>query len=221
MKRIKKIIVCLVLSTLTFCGFTQESPKIIELKGNYWHRIKKIPWRIGVSGTVIDDDGKPFNDLFNVKSSWNLLPFPTKISLDGRYNRIWSIEGVLVYNRYKASKMINNRIIESSYNLFSFDINAKCHLKTFLKNSKIIDPFFSLGFGCTSRSIDAKKYSVTNNIGVGANFWFFHDLGFTLQSMGKFGMTGLGSANYLLHSLGLVYKLTKVSEKRFVLKSKF
>jgi hypothetical protein len=58
-------------------------------------------------------------------------------------------------------------------------------------------------------------------VGAGLNIWIFHGMGFNIQSMAKFGMIGPSSSNYLLHSVGLMYKINKAGNNRFTLRTKF
>ena len=161
----------------------------------------KPVWTIGISGTVVDDDGEPFNNLFNVGDSWNFLPYPTRLHVDMQINPRWSFEAAVTYNMLQKGKMLNNEELVEDYTFFAFDVNAKFH---FIKAPKVFDPYGVGGLGYTHRAA-LENQTPTLNVGVGANIWFIPSFGLNLQTTGKVKMIGT-SSNYMLHSLGLVYR---------------
>ena len=168
-------------------------------------KMQRIIWTAGISGVVIDDDGEPFKDLFNAKQSWNLLPFPTKASLEGFVDKGWSVEGAFTYSKYKAGKTINSDIIKTGGSFIAFDVNAKYDLNEVIGDTKAFSPYGIAGVGYTYRAVMDKKHCPTLNIGVGFNVWFYRGFGINVQSMAKFKFIP-GTSNYLMHSVGLVYR---------------
>ena len=160
-----------------------------------------LVWSVGLSGSVVDDDGEPFKNLFNVGESWHFLPFPTRVHVDVAINPKWSFEAALTYNMMQAGKMLNNVELTEDQQFVAFDANAKYH---FLGESKVFDPYGVAGLGFTFRS--ALQYQTpTLNAGIGANIWLVPSFGLNLQSTVKLKMIS-NSSSYMLHSFGVVYK---------------
>ena len=53
-------------------------------------KYKPYDWMVGVSWSVIDDDGRPFSGLFDVEKGWNYLYYPIRLSVDRYLSRGWS-----------------------------------------------------------------------------------------------------------------------------------
>lgn len=167
---------------------------------------KKTPWTIGLSGHVVDDDGNPFKKLFDVSKGWNFLYYPSRLTIDGYYQAGFSFQGEFAYTQYKLSKRINNETNTSVGTFFSSDIHVKYDINELIGPTNWFDPYVAGGYGFTLRSGAKKPMTVTSNVGLGANFWIFENLGFNLQTMAKFAMVQ-GTSNYLHHSVGIVYKI--------------
>ncbi len=165
---------------------------------------KRTPWIIGLGGNVVDDDGSPFKKLFNVKDSWNFLPYPSRISVEKRFRKGLGVEAVLCYNKYKSDKIINSEVNLGNKNFWSFDVTVKYSLNHLWGYTKWIDPYAVGGYGHTSRPLGLKTTG-TSNFGIGFNTWFNKSWGLNFQSIAKWTMRS-GTSNYLQHSVGLVYK---------------
>jgi OOP family OmpA-OmpF porin len=164
----------------------------------------KPVWTIGLSGSVIDDDGEPFANLFNVSDSWNFTPYPTRLHVDMAIDPTWSFEAAFTYNVLEAGKVQNDVVLSEDGTFIALDVNAKYH---FIKKQGVFDPYGTAGLGFTYRST-LQYQTPTLNAGIGANIWFIPSFGLNLQSTVKFAMVGK-SSSYLMHSLGLVYRLGK------------
>ena len=172
------------------------------------HFITKTPWRVQLAWTMIDDDGKPFNDLLNIKNTWNFPPYPTKIAIEKECTRHWNLELALAYNNYKSGKTINGDVIAASKSAFSVDVNGK-----YLLTKKYrIEPYLLIGLGYTHRTTDKYQSVATLNAGIGFTSWIVDNKwGIILQGSGKFGLKApiiKTGSNYLQHSIGVVYKFT-------------
>lgn len=169
-------------------------------------KLQKTVWTAGFHGVVVDDDGRPFKDLFNIKQSWNLLPFPTRLNLEGLIKNGWSVELTMAYSRYAAGKMLNNDIATNGGSFVAVDVNARYYRNKQINKAGRFDPYVAGGLGYTFRSALAQgQQCPTANIGLGFNFWFNRGLGLNVQSLAKFKMLPR-SSNYLMHSLGLVFR---------------
>ncbi len=175
---------------------------------SFKHFITKTPWIIQLGGNVVDDDGKPFNKVFDVKNTWNVPPFPTKLAIEKELNYNWNLELAFTYNNFKPGKTINNDVYTTAGTFFSVDINGKKILTKLYR----IEPYLFSGFGYTLRTVSKYSNSVTLNAGFGFNIWVVDNvLGINIQGSGKFGLTSpivKTGANYLQHSLGIIYKFS-------------
>lgn len=176
-------------------------------KSSFKRFIKETPWVFVLSGHVIDDDGKPFGKLFNVKNSWNFLYYPSKLSVEGEYTKGWSFGLDFTYTQFQVGKSINSEVQTRTSNFFSADAFARYKLKGIFGDMNWFDPYVIAGYGYTFRDAAVNKSTVTANAGLGFNIWIWQNLGLNAQSMGKFGVIKYTS-NYLNHSVGIVYRLT-------------
>jgi OOP family OmpA-OmpF porin len=180
-------------------GRGQNKNKVIR-------KLQKVVWTGGIHGVVVDDDGRPFRDLFKVQQSWNILPFPTRLNLEGFIKNGWSAELVFAYSRYNAGKMLNNDITTSAGTFLAMDVNARYYRHKLIANTKAFDPYLVGGLGYTFRSaLQRGNLCPTANIGLGFSIWFNRGLGLNLQSIAKFKLLPQ-SSNYLMHSVGLLFR---------------
>ncbi len=166
---------------------------------------KKTPWTFNLGGHVIDDDGHPFNKLFNASNSWNFLPYPTRLAIDGYFVKGWSFQGEFAYTQYKTGKEVNGDILTKNGTFFSFDGHVKFDLNEIIGDTHWFDPYVLGGYGYTMRSIAKNPNTGTANLGLGFNVWIYQNLGLNAQSVAKFAMQQ-GTSNYLHHSVGVVYR---------------
>jgi hypothetical protein len=178
-------------------------------------KLKKTTWTIGVSGVVIDDDGKPFTNLFNMVDSWTYLPYPTKLTVEGYLDHGFSVEGSFAYTVLKEGKIYNDFGLKrpEDARFFAYDLNVKFFLNEILGRNKVLGPYAIGGLGYTYRALSGQGLGINANIGFGLNIWVYKGLGLNLQSMAKFAIDK-NSSNYLQHSAGLVYRFNFISPQR-------
>ncbi|MCJ8288963.1 MAG: hypothetical protein HRT58_06065 [Crocinitomicaceae bacterium] len=195
-----------ILSILIFLVFAQTaSAQPYKTIGTF----KPYKWMIGVSWSAIDDNGSKFGKLFDVNNSWNLLPYPSTITVDRYFKYGWSMEFGATYSKYKLGKLIND---STNYQgtFFSFDVNAKYSFyQLYAPSARWIDPYLIAGVGYTYREEGAATHAPTVNIGGGINLWIYKGIGIRLNSTAKLGVyPGFWETpeNYLHHSAGLVFR---------------
>lgn len=173
---------------------------------------KKNPYRFmfGLSWSVIDDDGNAFGNLFNYQDSWNYLPFPTRLSLDKYVRKGWSLEGMVAYNTYTTSKIINNSTGVSGI-FVSGDFHTKYSFNRIMPSAaKWFDLYLSGGLGLTYRSVRETPLNPNINLGFGMNFWLNQRWGLQLQTVGKLALVSdiyASDADYIQHTAGIVYRI--------------
>jgi hypothetical protein len=199
-------------------GFSQTTPSTSKPKKNtVGYYLSHTPWTIQLGGNVVDDDGKPFHDLFNASKSWNTPPYPTKLAIDKSLEHGWSAEFCFVYNNYKTGKIINGIINDASHLFISTDIQGKYHLNNIINIKEWFNPYLSIGIGYTYRKIGPYNNVATANIGVGFDFLIYQGFGINLQSLAKFGIKSpfiKTGSNYLQHSLGVTYTIGQFADKK-------
>lgn len=178
-------------------------------KSKLLRKLQRTLWTVGVSGVVVDDDGKPFSNLFNVADSWTYLPYPTKLSFEGYVDYGISVEGTFIYSVLKEGKIYNDYGLKRNEDvkLFAFDGNVKYDLNELFGKNKVLGPYAIGGLGYTYRALTSQRVGINANFGFGLNIWISHGLGLNVQSMAKFAIDKT-SSNYLQHSVGLVYRFS-------------
>jgi OOP family OmpA-OmpF porin len=201
---VKKIVLNIIFLACVSQAFGQATS---QNKSKFIRQIQKTVWTAGISGVVIDDDGKPFKDLFDVKDNWNLLPYPTRATLEGFIDKGISVEGSFTYMRLKQGKLLSQDVPRpNNVTLIAFDANVKYDLNEVIGDTKFFSPYVIGGLGYTSRSLPTAKSAVTGNFGLGFTFWIYRGWGLNVQSMAKFALNKASSKNYLMHTVGVVYR---------------
>ena len=199
-------------------GFSQTTTSTSKSKKtNVGYYLSHTPWTIQLGGNVVDDDGKPFRDLFNASKSWNIPPYPTKLAIEKSLEHGWSAEFSFVCNNYKTGKTINGITNDAPHLFISTDILGKYHLNNIIKIKEWFKPYLAAGIGYTYRKISPYNNVATVNIGVGFDFLIYDGFGINLQSIAKFGIKSpfiKTGANYLQHSLGVTYTVGQFADKK-------
>lgn len=162
----------------------------------------------GVHWLVIEDDGNPFGGMINVPRSWNLLPYPSRITVDRYLKKGFSLELDAAYMQYYPGKQINGLNGVSAVH-FNADIHAKYSpYVTYAPRVKWLEPYFMLGVSYTFRSATTTAHAPTFNGGGGVNFWIDKNWGIQLSTQAKFGLFPrfFISTNYLQYNAGVVYR---------------
>ncbi|MCW3076534.1 MAG: hypothetical protein JWO32_1143 [Bacteroidetes bacterium] len=187
--------------------------KAPQEKLGFRYFITKTPWRVQVGWHVVDDDGKPFKDLFDVKKSWNILPYPTKVSVEKECYYNWNVELAFAYNIYKGGKQINGEILTDNKSFYSIDLNGKY----LLTRKYRIEPYLLIGGGYTHRATTKYTSVPTLNAGFGATIWVLDEfIGINLQATGKLGLLSpiyKSGSNYTQHSVCVLVKFSGNSRR--------
>ena len=196
-----------ILSILSFCilifSASAQPYKTVKVYRPY-------KWMIGAHWAGIEDNGSKLGGLFDVKGSWNILPYPTRLTVDKYFNYGWSLEAALTYTQYKSGKLINDSThFEGTF--FSFDILGKYSFyNLYAPRARWIDPYLTFGVGYTYREQGAFQHVPMVVAGGGVNFWIIPSLGIQLRSTAKFGVyPGIWDTheNYLEHTAGIMYRI--------------
>ncbi len=192
--------------TLAFLFLFLVVASFAQHTGPWAAKPKPYRWQLGISGNVVQDAGREFCQPFDIKESWNFLPYPTSIFFDKHIKTASSWEIIGSFNQYKASKLINDSTGFSGMFL-SFDANYKYSFASKMLFKKL-DPFITLGLGFTQRAAFSDPYSIQLGVGGGLNYWFLQRWGIQVRTTGKFAFYPdiMGPSNYFQHHLGIVYR---------------
>lgn len=199
LKRIPNLQNILLLTLLlTFSkSFAQPAPTLYS---------KPYSWMVGISWTVIEDDGRGFCQTFDVAESWNYEYFPTRLFVDKYFKYGLSAEFSAAFVTYKPGKMVN-RMNNVAGVYFGMDLNCKYSFYPIIR-PKWLDPFVSVGIGMAQRTVMPVSASLAGNLNLGVNFKIYAGLDFQLQTGAKFTFMGGKPAGggYFQHNAGLLYK---------------
>lgn len=143
------------------------------------------PWQVSIGVNAIDtyptnDENNPyssttlFDEYFNVTDHWNILPSVSYIGVSKYIGDGFSVGARGSLNRIE--KLGDFEVDDLSH--YAIDGTIKYNI---LKNT-VVDPFVEIGGGYTW--VDEIGAGTVNG-GVGVNFWFTDNLGFTLQTQYK------------------------------------
>lgn len=220
MKNLKTALVIILIAFASMRSTAQFSKKWAE----FTMKMKTTPWVLGIGWSVAQDDGgKWFKNLFNVDKAWNMAPYPARITCEKFLDeeKGWSIELMAAYNRYGVDNFLSDkspeRLVTAQSMLLSFDLCGKYNFnklydlnKLMFEGKETIVPYGVFGHGYTYRELAPHNHTATLNLGLGINIYVYKGWGIQLQSMAKFGMKAkfpTSGANYLQHSISIIYKL--------------
>ncbi len=161
---------------------------------------------IGLGWSVIDNDDRP-DVSFDIAEGWNYSLLPGRISLDKGVTKFLNMELVGSRTEFREGKFVEGRILPlgAGYTLYVVDLHAKVMLKALIGQKKLFDPYLLVGAGNSGRGS-------TYNFGFGFNTWFSDRVGLNFQTVGKRKIAPVTSPNYIQHSVGVVFKLSKPAE---------
>lgn len=156
------------------------------------------PWIIGIGTNIVSNpDNK--KELFKT-SEWNIIPFISKINAGKYLAKGFSFEVAATLNKITR----NSGIDIPGFNYFALDGNLKFNILNNTGQIGIFDPYLLVGGGYL---LADQKGTGTLNYGAGINLWFYKNLGFNFQTVGKLVFVDFPlQSNHWQHSAGLVLK---------------
>ncbi len=166
--------------------------------------IVQSSWIIGLGYNAIDDSGNVFDGLFNVSDEWNLLPYPSRISIGRYFKNGLGIEAIGSYNKYKEGKIIDGLVNTEDRDYLGLDARLTYDLNKIIGQTGWFDPYVGIGLGYTDAN-DLPRG--TYNAVVGFRTWFSDKWGLDFNSTGKWSMGNEANVtNHLQHAAGVVYQ---------------
>jgi len=160
-------------------------------------------WMVGASWNFVS----PAKEMSNIQG----LAYPTRFMVDKHYYGGWSWEGAIAFGKFDTLGVFADTVTRTT-SFFSLDANVRYSFQKMLYPAQSLDPYFSYGFGLTSRS--AMGTNVNLNAAVGVNLWISSNVGLQFQSTFKVALTSdilKSDKHYLQHTLGLVIRIPEGS----------
>ncbi len=189
----------LLLLMVSSVGFAQD-----ELQITAKDSIVQSSWIFGVGLNAVDDSGNVFDGIFNVGEEWNMVPFPSRLSIGRYFKSGLGLEAIGTYNQYKEGNNIDGVVITENISYFGLDGRITYDLNKIIGETAWFDPYVGIGAGYTDAN---NKGRGTYNAVVGFRTWFSDRWGLDFNSTGKWAMSqGEGATNHIQHAAGVVYQ---------------
>ncbi len=160
-------------------------------------------WLVSLGINIVDDSGDEFGDLLDLSDGWNMVPFPSRISVGRYFKNGLGVEAIGTYNRYKEGKTVDNAPIAEDVDYLGLDLRVSYDLNMILGETGFFDPYIGIGVGYTDANNQGRG---TYNAIVGFRTWFSDHWGLDFNSTGKWTMDTANSSNHIQHALGVAYR---------------
>lgn len=196
----KKATYCL---TVLLClSLQQLFPQLDTLQLTAKDSVVSKAWIFGVGVNIVDDSGDAFNDFTTMKDQWNMVPYPSRLSL-GRYFRSGlGLEAIATYNRYKEGFIIDGAVNPEDKSYYALDARLSYDLNKLVGETAWFDPYVGIGLGYTEANDLGRG---TYNAVIGFRTWFSDHWGLDLSSSGKWSI-GNEATNHIQHAAGVAYR---------------
>ena len=166
--------------------------------------IVQSSWIVGIGLNAVDDSGNVFDGIFNVGKEWNIVPFPSRVSIGRYFENGLGLEAIGAYNTYMEGNIIDGNVISEDIDYYSFDGRITYDLNKIIGQTGWFDPYVGIGAGYTDAN---NKGRGTYNAVVGFRTWFSDRWGLDFNSSGKWAMSQAdGATNHIQHAAGVVYQ---------------
>lgn len=161
-------------------------------------------WIFGLGINIVDDAGSEFDNLLSAGDNWNMVPFPSRVSIGRYFKNGLGLEAIGTYNQYKEGKIIDNVVNTEDIDYFAIDFRVSYDLNNILGETGFFDPYVGIGAGYTDANNEGRG---TYNATVGFRTWFSDRWGLDFSSTGKWAMKiENGVTNHIQHAAGVVYR---------------
>lgn len=189
----------LILLVLPSVIFAQD-----ELQITAKDSIVQSSWIFGVGFNAVDDSGNVFDGIFNVGKEWNIVPFPSRVSIGRYFKSGLGLEAIGTYNEYKEGNIVDAVEITENVSYFGIDGRITYDINKIIGETGWFDPYVGIGAGYTEANNQGRG---TYNAVVGFRTWFSDRWGLDFNSTGKWAMSqGDGATNHIQHAAGVVYQ---------------
>ncbi|MHA7831027.1 MAG: OmpA family protein [Flagellimonas sp.] len=160
-------------------------------------------WLVTVGANAVDDSGDEFGELFDFKEGWNMVPYPSRVSIGRYFKNGIGLEAIGSYNRYKEGKIVDNVVNPEDIDYWGLDFRVSYDLNQILGHTGFFDPYIGIGAGYTDANNQGRG---TYNAIVGFRTWFSDHWGVDFNSTGKWAMDTENATNHIQHAVGVAYR---------------
>ena len=198
--KIANYLTFIILVLLTNISFAQDEELQITAKDS----IVQSSWIFGIGINAVDDSGNVFDGLFKVGQEWNIVPFPSRVSIGRYFKNGLGVEAIGTYNTYKEGNIIDGAINPVDIDYYGLDARITYDLNKIIGQTGWFDPYVGIGAGYTDANNLGRG---TYNAIVGFRTWFSDRWGLDFSSSGKWAMSqDNGATNHIQHAAGVVYQ---------------
>lgn len=161
-------------------------------------------WIFGLGINAVDDSGNVLSGLFNVSDEWNMVPYPSRVSVGRYFKSGLGIEAIGTHNQYKEGKIVDGIRNLENINYFGLDARLTYDLNKVIGETAWFDPYVGIGLGYTDANSLGRG---TYNAVIGFRTWFSDRWGLDFSSTGKWSIgSENGVTNHIQHAAGVVYQ---------------
>jgi len=160
-------------------------------------------WLVSLGTNMVDDSGHEFSRLFDIENAWNMVPYPSRISVGRYFKNGLGLEAIGSYNKYKEGKIIDRAINPEDVDYFGLDFRVSYDLNMILGETGFFDPYIGIGAGYTDANNQGRG---TYNATLGFRTWFSDHWGLDFNTTGKWAMSIDNATNHIQHALGVAYR---------------
>ncbi len=160
-------------------------------------------WLVSLGTNIVDDSGDEFGELFDLSEGWNMVPYPSRVSVGRYFKNGLGLEAIGSYNRYKEGKIVDNVVNPEDVDYWGIDFRVSYDLNMILGETGFFDPYIGIGAGYTDANNQGRG---TYNAVIGFRTWFSDHWGLDFNSTGKWAMDTENASNHIQHALGVAYR---------------
>ena len=168
----------------------------------------------------LDPQGPYFDEYFNVKDHWSILPSLSTINVSKYVGNNFSVQAGGSINKITKWGQIENPVAEDTnlsvadLNYYALDGNVRYHFGDLIKSKKL-DPTIGIGGGYTwieEGTYNTNSFGGNNNVGAGTlngslglTYWFTDNVGLFVESRYKHSFEDY-LAKHFQHSAGFTVR---------------
>lgn len=166
---------------------------------------KKYAFVIGFGGNIVDNTSTRNNQFLDWSQHYNIIPFPSKISLDRSWNSFFSTNIALTINQLYKEQYHNGELVGNiSTGYVALDLLQKLFLDQYFFKKNWLDIDIGAGLGI---NIADKSFNQTFDAGAGIDIWIFPKWGLRFQTLGKFAFhKNMLANNHIQHSAEILWR---------------
>lgn len=160
-------------------------------------------WMVSLGTNAVDDSGDEFRELFDVRSGWNIAPYPSRVSIGRYFKNGVGLEAIGSHNRYKEGKVVDELTLTDDIDYWGFDFRVSYDLNKILGHTGFFDPYIGIGAGYTDANNQGRG---TYNGVLGFKAWFSDHWGLDFNTTGKWAMDTENVTNHIQHAIAVAYR---------------